>query len=97
MKTASRGKPWGDAAATVSSMPLYGFASDAEVDAHAQRLLQEQAEAGSQPDSSLGPYVTSVLRETDPQRPVTQVPEYESLRELIQEHCWLDCYSIEGG
>ena len=92
MSTARLSQPWG---AAVSSTPAsagrtQGFASAVEVDSYAQSLLQGQAEASSEPDSSLGPYVTSVLRETDPQTPVTDMPEYENLRELIQEQCWLD-------
>lgn len=73
-----------------------GFASPAEVDSYARKLLEEQAEAGSEPDESLGPYVTSVLRETDPQTPAKELTEYDNLRELIQEQCWLDSEKAEN-
>lgn len=69
---------------------IIGGASRTDVDAYAQRVFQEEAEAGSEPDSSLGPYVTSVLRSTDPQTPLVQLSEYDNMIELIQEHCWVD-------
>mmetsp|Transcript_21858 Transcript_21858/g.41344 ORF Transcript_21858/g.41344 Transcript_21858/m.41344 type:complete len:488 (-) Transcript_21858:70-1533(-) len=85
MPTGGLSQPWGPVVTRTQ-----GFASPVEVDSYAQILLQKQAEAGSEPDSNLGSYVTSVLRETDAQVPVTELPEYENLRELIQEQCWLD-------
>ena len=94
MKTATFSQPWVSTTVSMTTPrggSTYVVASSAEVDAHVQSLLQEQAQkAGAEPDSSLGSYVTSVLRETDGQLPVTELAEYESLRELIQEQCWLD-------
>lgn len=94
MKTASASQPWGGASSLSSSAMGTStsrvYRSQADIDTYAQQLLQHAAEAVSSPDSSLGPYVTSVLRETDPDVPVIQLTEYESLRELIQEQCWVD-------
>jgi hypothetical protein len=71
-------------------------ATPAEIDAYVQRLLEEKADADSVPDSSLGPYVTSVLRSADPTTEGEEdLPEYESLRELIEEHCWIDSSKSE--
>ena len=109
MTTATFSQPWVSTTVSMTNPRggnTYVVASSAEVDAHVQSLLQEQAQkAGAEPDSSLGSYVTSVLRETDGQLPVTELAEYESLRELIQEQCWLDsfdqlpncqCFSNQG-
>lgn len=86
---------WGQSSTVSASLPqksfaYYDSASSTNVDTYAQSLLRERAEAGAEPDTSLGPYITSILRETDPQTPVHLLPEYESLRELVQEHCFLD-------
>ena len=85
MPTTGLSRPWGPVVTRKQ-----GFASPVEVDSYAQSLLQRQAEAGSEPDSNLGSYVASVLRGTNVQIPVTELPEYDNLRELIQEQCWLD-------
>jgi hypothetical protein len=72
-------------------------ATPAEIDAYVQRLLEEKADADSVPDASLGPYVTSVLRTADPTTAGEEgLPEYDSLRELIEEHCWIDSSQSEA-
>ena len=76
------------------------------MDAYAQRVLEKHAAAAQQeereaPDDSLGPYVTSLLRNmmmSDDHaissaavlEDVTLLPDYEGLIELLQEHCGLE-------
>jgi hypothetical protein len=72
-------------------------ATPAEIDTYVQQLLEEKADADSVPDASLGPYVTSVLRTADPTTAGEEdLPEYDSLRELIEEHCWIDSSQSEA-
>ena len=87
---ASSGTAWGS---VESSNPLYGQQfppkrkySDAEVDAYAQRVLESRATQS--PDSSLGSYVTSLLRSSDlATQDLKDIAEFDSLVELIREHC----------
>lgn len=60
------------------------------VDAYATRVLKEQSGPEACIDDSLGPYVTSLLRsslESCADDDITRIPEYESLMELLEEHC----------
>lgn len=61
-----------------------------EIEGFAQQLLEQESGDGVHPETSLGPYITSVLRDADMQTSVDELVEFDSLRELIQEHCFLD-------
>lgn len=69
---------------TESSTP-----SQEAIDAYAQQVLKRNATEDCSPDESLGSYITSLLR-MSMEKDVTQIPEYEGLVELLQEHCGLD-------
>lgn len=77
----------------MSSPPLMmerrkSAAVESAVDAYATRVLSEASPAEACVDESLGPYVTSLLRCSDVEQ-VTSIPEFESLLELLEEHCSL--------
>jgi len=57
-----------------------------EIDDFIQSKLQSSAAEGHSPDESLGPYVASMLRMAEC-KVVTDLPDYDGLIELIQEHC----------
>lgn len=61
------------------------------VNAHATRLLQEKSPPEACVDSSLGPYVTSILRgaliNNITESSISSLPEYESLIELLESQC----------
>uniref|UniRef100_A0A8J9S575 C3H1-type domain-containing protein n=1 Tax=Phaeodactylum tricornutum TaxID=2850 RepID=A0A8J9S575_PHATR len=62
------------------------------IDDFAQHVLTRRAAGDVSVDSSLGSYVTSLLRcasETD-LTDITRMDEYEGLVELLQEHCCMD-------
>jgi hypothetical protein len=63
-------------------------AVESAVDAYATRILKEMSPPEACIDESLGPYVTSLLRCSDDGE-VTLIPEFESLLELLEEHCSL--------
>jgi hypothetical protein len=63
-------------------------AVESAVDAYATRILKEMSPPEACIDESLGPYVTSLLRYSDDGE-VTLIPEFESLLELLEEHCSL--------
>ncbi len=78
----------------MSSPPLMmerrkSAAVESAVDAYATRVLSEASPAEARVDESLGPYVTSLLRCSDIGEQVTSIPEFESLLELLEEHCSL--------
>lgn len=60
--------------------------SATDIDNYAQRILESK---GTQrPDSILGSYVTSLLRDTDlGSQDLREVAEFDNLVELVQEHC----------
>lgn len=85
--------------ARMSSPPLMmesrtSAAVESAVDAFATRVLSDASPAEACVDESLGPYITSLLRcslhEMDPNKGVSSIPEYDSLIELLEEHCSLD-------
>jgi len=65
------------------------------IDAHASRILRLSSPSSACIDSSLGPYVTSILRcsSSDGDDDVAvggyldNLPEFEGLMELVMEHC----------
>lgn len=68
-------------------------AVESAVDAYASRVLLEASPAEACVDESLGPYVTSLLRcslsEMTSDGGVSSIPEFDSLLELLEEHCSL--------
>mmetsp|Transcript_28052 Transcript_28052/g.39429 ORF Transcript_28052/g.39429 Transcript_28052/m.39429 type:complete len:799 (-) Transcript_28052:48-2444(-) len=78
--------------------------NNAVVDAYATRVLKEKSGSDTCIDESLGPYVASLLRcsleQFDPyhlptEYDVTSIPEFESLVELLEEHCNLSAQSAQ--
>lgn len=71
---------------------LKSAALESAVDAYATRILEERSPPEAQVDSSLGPYVTSVLRSWDaaPFTDISELEEFDSLVELVEEHCSMD-------
>ena len=65
-------------------------AVESAVDAYATRVLTGASPAEACVDESLGPYVTSLLRcSLHEMEDVSSIPEFESLLELLEEHCSL--------
>jgi hypothetical protein len=63
-------------------------ATESAVDAYATRVLQASTPPEAFLDTSLGPYVTSVLRATEELNlDVTLLAEFESLVELLEDQC----------
>ena len=79
----------------MSVLPLGGVATntsaatESAVDAYANRILQSKSPIEAVVDTSLGPYVTAMLRCADLTKPdaVTEIPEFESLVELLEDQC----------
>mmetsp|Transcript_14995 Transcript_14995/g.23047 ORF Transcript_14995/g.23047 Transcript_14995/m.23047 type:complete len:613 (-) Transcript_14995:10-1848(-) len=67
-------------------------AVESAVDAYATRLLRKESPPEACIDDSLGPYVTSLLRcsLTSESDDVQELPEFDSLIELLIEHCNLN-------
>jgi hypothetical protein len=67
-------------------------ASDSAVDAYASKVLEKMSPPEAFIDSSVGPYVTSLLRCADIQHKdeVNKLVEYESLLELLEDQCNMD-------
>uniref|UniRef100_A0A7S2I229 C3H1-type domain-containing protein n=1 Tax=Helicotheca tamesis TaxID=374047 RepID=A0A7S2I229_9STRA len=79
-------------------------AVESAVDAFATRILQAESPPEACVDGSLGPYVASILRCAFSELPSTNnigtgtqdfdlendVPEFDSLMELLEEHCCMD-------
>ena len=60
----------------------------AEVESFAQRVIQEEsADSNVVVDDSLGSYIISCLQNSDTSIPMDAIPEFDSLVELLQEHC----------
>ena len=66
-------------------------AAESAVDAYATRVLQASTPPEAFLDTSLGPYVTSVLRATQELSvDVTSLGEFESLLELLEDQCSME-------
>ena len=64
--------------------------STAEIDTYAQSVLESRVAPNlPPPDDSLGSYVTSSLRSAVAEQydSIKEIPDFESLVELLQEHC----------
>lgn len=73
---------------SVLSPTTMGSAVESAVDAYATRVLQASSPPDAFLDTSLGPYVASVLRCTEMQdSDVTALVEFESLLELLEDQC----------
>eukprot|EP00569_Conticribra_weissflogii_P006215 CAMPEP_0171338852 /NCGR_PEP_ID=MMETSP0878-20121228/7578_1 /TAXON_ID=67004 /ORGANISM="Thalassiosira weissflogii, Strain CCMP1336" /LENGTH=823 /DNA_ID=CAMNT_0011840675 /DNA_START=369 /DNA_END=2840 /DNA_ORIENTATION=+ len=72
------------------------------VDAHATRILRAHSPPEACVDSSVGPYVTSILRDALPAKNIgqsgskwsktsisQQIPDYDSLIELLESQCYM--------
>jgi hypothetical protein len=72
------------------------LSSSQAIDTYAQTILEQHClkQDTQTPDDSLGPYITSLLRASDIVQDdyvnVTQLEEFDSLLELLQEHCSMD-------
>lgn len=84
---------------SMSSLSCYNPALESAVDAYASRLLRLQSAQEAAIDPSVGPYVTSVIRSSlNSDVALSSVSdfslesmiEYDSLIELIQDHCGMD-------
>ena len=74
-------------------------AVESAVDAYATRVLKTSSPPEACIDESLGPYVTSLLRCSlldSSEANVTSIPEFDSLVELLEEHCSLSPESATG-
>jgi len=70
------------------NVPCGLVATESAIDAYATRVLQESTPPGSILDTSLGPYVTSVLRASEElSHDVSELEEFESLLELLEDQC----------
>jgi Smr domain len=80
--------------AALSSSPTVGggwAAAESAVDAYATRVLQASTPPEAFLDTSLGPYVTSVLRGADDlNQDVTALAEFEALVELLEDQCSME-------
>jgi Smr domain len=67
-------------------------ASDAAIDAYANKVLKRSSPPDAVIDSSVGPYVTSLLRCADIQdtQDLSSLEEYESLLELLEDQCSME-------
>lgn len=70
----------------------YSKAADSAIDAYATRLLERKSPPEAIVDSSLGEYVTSLLRCADLKdaNHLQQLDEYDSLLELLEDQCRLE-------
>ena len=80
----------------MTSLSFHNPALESAVDAYASRLLRLQSAQEAIIDPSVGPYVTSVIRSSIssddtlssvPEFSIESMIEYDSLMELMQEHC----------
>mmetsp|Transcript_24463 Transcript_24463/g.27991 ORF Transcript_24463/g.27991 Transcript_24463/m.27991 type:complete len:807 (-) Transcript_24463:217-2637(-) len=81
---------------------MTGPAFESALAAYASRVLKKRSPPESVIDASVGPYVTSILRGAlecqsgddirshDFAMNVEHIPEYESLMELLEEHCTMN-------
>mmetsp|Transcript_1803 Transcript_1803/g.3653 ORF Transcript_1803/g.3653 Transcript_1803/m.3653 type:complete len:644 (+) Transcript_1803:227-2158(+) len=84
--SSSRAPSWGQPLPP-PGLPTKRTYSDSDIDAYAQRVLESMS--SQSPDSSLGSYITSLLRCSDEMsnHDVREVADFDSLLELVQEHC----------
>jgi len=70
-------------------------ALETAVDAYATRVLQKLSPPEAVVDDSVGPYITSLLRcaEINEEEEVTELPEFESLLELLEDQCSMESES----
>ena len=73
------------------------------VDAHATRLIQSNSAPEACVDSSIGPYITSILREAlltnninSDTSSLSLIPEYDSLIELLESQCQMELQVAES-
>mmetsp|Transcript_14976 Transcript_14976/g.24774 ORF Transcript_14976/g.24774 Transcript_14976/m.24774 type:complete len:723 (-) Transcript_14976:61-2229(-) len=80
------------ATTTTTTTATQSAAVESAVDAYATKLLRQRSPPEACIDDNLGPYVTSMLRCCSPRIPenVTELPDYDSLMELLEEHCSLE-------
>ena len=78
----------GDKSATMNASPAVLSA----VDAYATRVLQTMSPPEAYVDTSLGPYVTTLLRsaEVADKEAVTGIAEFDSLLELLEDQCCME-------
>ena len=89
MSTVTMSAPeWNSRRTRSNSVTDSSTPSQEAIDAYAQQVLMRHASGESSPDESLGSYITSLLR-INMSEDVTQIPDYEGLVELLQEHCGL--------
>ena len=76
---------------SIMDQHLSNAAVESAVDAYATRILRQTSPPEACIDESLGPYVTSMLRCSLRERHVAiqSIDEFESLLELLEEHCSL--------
>lgn len=76
---------------SIMDQHLSNPAVESAVDAYATRILRQTSPPEACIDESLGPYVTSMLRCALRERHVAiqSIDEFESLLELLEEHCSL--------
>jgi hypothetical protein len=77
---------------TGSHRPSRAVSSSLAIDTYAQNVLEQHClrQDLQIPDDSLGPYITSLLRASDIVKSglsVESLDEFDSLKELLQEHC----------
>jgi hypothetical protein len=72
-----------------NSQPI-SAAVDSAVDAYATKLLREKSPPEACIDENLGPYVTSMIRCSELSERVEDIPDFDSLMELLEEHCTLN-------
>lgn len=72
-----------------NSQPV-SAAIDSAVDTYATKLLREMSPPEACIDDNLGPYVTSMLRCSELKEHVEEISDFDSLMELLEEHCSLN-------
>lgn len=82
----------GSTSENTTHRPSRAVSSSQAIDTYAQSVLEQHCvrQDVQIPDDSLGPYITSLLRASDiveSGRSVESLDEFDSLQELLQEHC----------
>jgi hypothetical protein len=74
------------------SSAVTSAAVESVVDAYATRVLQKMSPTEAVVDTSVGPYITSLLRcaEIHDQQEVTALSEFDSLLELLEDQCSME-------
>jgi hypothetical protein len=77
---------------TADSIRKHKEASGLEIDAYATHILRSMSPPDALIDTSVGPYVTALLRCADitDTNHLTKLVEYESLLELLEDQCSMD-------